>query len=86
MAGVADHHVDRVRPVEGLVGAVVHEHVGLPQLVRRDADVADAAVLGPVPEVLALKHESRILGQRSNPVYGSLKSQVGSPWAKQRQA
>jgi hypothetical protein len=28
---------------------VVHEHVRLPQLVRRYPDVADAAVLGLVP-------------------------------------
>ena len=33
-------------------------------------------------EVLALKHESRILRQRSNPVSGSRKSQTSSPWAK----
>ena len=35
------------------------------------------------PEVLALKHKSRILGQWSNPVSGSRKSQASSPWAKQ---
>ena len=35
------------------------------------------------PEVLALKHESRIIGQPSNPVFGSRKSQASSPWAKQ---
>ena len=35
------------------------------------------------PEVFALKHESRILGQWSNPVSGSRKSQASSPWAKQ---
>ena len=34
------------------------------------------------PEVLALKHESRILGQWSNPVSGSRKSRASSPWAK----
>ena len=34
-------------------------------------------------EVLALKQESRILGQWSNPVSGSRKSQASSPWAKQ---
>ena len=34
------------------------------------------------PEVIALKHESRILGQLSNPVSGSRKSQSSSPWAK----
>ena len=34
-------------------------------------------------EVLALKHESRIFGQWSNPVSGSRKSQASSPWAKQ---
>ena len=34
-------------------------------------------------EVLALKHESRILVQWSNPVSGSRKSQDSSPWAKQ---
>ena len=33
------------------------------------------------PEVLALKHESRILGQWSNPVSGSRKSQASSSWA-----
>ena len=32
-------------------------------------------------KVLALKHESRILGQWSNPVCGSWKSQASSPWA-----
>ena len=35
-------------------------------------------------EVLALKHESMILGQWSNPVSGSRKSQASSPWAKQQ--
>ena len=35
-------------------------------------------------EILALKHESRILGQWSNPVSGSSRnSQSSSPWAKQ---
>ena len=34
-------------------------------------------------EVLALKHESRIHGQWSDPVSGSMKSQASSPWAKQ---
>ena len=34
-------------------------------------------------EVLALKHESRILGQLSNPVSGSRKSHASSPWAEQ---
>ena len=34
-------------------------------------------------EVLALNHESRILGQWSNPVSGSRRSQASSPWAKQ---
>ena len=34
-------------------------------------------------EVLALKHDSRILGQWSNPVSGSRKSQASSPWDKQ---
>ena len=34
-------------------------------------------------EILALKHESRILGKRSNPVSGSRKSQASSPWVKQ---
>ena len=34
-------------------------------------------------ETLALKHESRILGQWSNPVSGSRKSQASSPWVKQ---
>ena len=32
---------------------------------------------------LALEHESRILGQWSNPVSGSRKSRYSSPWAKQ---
>ena len=32
--------------------------------------------------VLALKHKSRILGQWSDPVYGSRKSQASYPWAK----
>ena len=35
------------------------------------------------PEVLALNHESRILGQWSNPESGSRKSQASYPWAKQ---
>ena len=35
------------------------------------------------PEVLALKHESKILGQWSNPESCSRKSQASSPWAKQ---
>ena len=34
-------------------------------------------------EVLALKQDSRILGQWSNPVCGSRKRQASSPWAKQ---
>ena len=34
-------------------------------------------------EILALKHESRILGKWSNPVSGSRMSQASSPWAKQ---
>ena len=34
-------------------------------------------------EILVLKHDSRILGQWSNPVVGSWKSQASSPWAKQ---
>ena len=34
-------------------------------------------------EVLALKHESRILGLWSNPVSGSRKSHTSFPWAKQ---
>ena len=33
-------------------------------------------------EVLALKQESRILGQWSNPVPSSRKIQANSPWAK----
>ena len=37
-----------------------------------------------LPEVLALKRESGILGQWSNPVSGSRKSQVSSPWAKKQ--
>ena len=41
---------------------------------------------GEMCKVLALKHESRILGQRSNPVSGSRKSQASSPWAKQNRA
>ena len=36
-----------------------------------------------VIEVLALQHESGKLGQWSNPVSGSRKSQASSPWAKQ---
>ena len=35
------------------------------------------------PEVVALKHESRILGQWSKPVSGSRKSQASSLWVKQ---
>ena len=34
-------------------------------------------------EFLALKHESRILGQWSNPASGSRKSKTSSPWVKQ---
>ena len=34
-------------------------------------------------EVLPLKHERRTLGQWSNPVSDSGKSQASSPWAKQ---
>lgn len=48
-AGVGDEHVRGVGAVEGLVRAVVHEDVRLPQLVRRDPDVLDPAVLGLVP-------------------------------------
>ena len=36
-----------------------------------------------IPEILALKDESRILGQWFDPVSGSRKSQASSPWAKQ---
>ena len=36
------------------------------------------------PEVLALKHESRIFGQGSNPVSGPRKSQASSPCAIQQ--
>ena len=35
------------------------------------------------PEVLTVKHESRIPGQWSDPVAGSRKSQASYPWAKQ---
>ena len=38
---------------------------------------------GLLVEVLALKHESRLLGQFSYPVSDSRKSQASSPWAKQ---
>ena len=38
---------------------------------------------GRPADILAPKHESRILKQSSNPVCGSWKSQVSSPWAKQ---
>ena len=41
---------------------------------------------GRSAEVLALKHESRILRQLSNPVSGSRKSQASSMWAKQHGA
>ena len=37
-----------------------------------------------LPEVLSLKHKSRILGQCSNPVSGSRKSKASSPWVKQQ--
>ena len=40
-------------------------------------------IASSAPEVLPLKHESRILGQWSYPVCGSRKSQTSSPWAKQ---
>ena len=42
--------------------------------------------LAASPDVPDLKHESRILGQWSNPVCGSWKSQASSPWAKQHRA
>ena len=35
-------------------------------------------------DVLTLKHESRILGQLSNPISGARKSQTSSPWSKQQ--
>ena len=38
------------------------------------------------PEILALKQESRILGQWSNPVSGARESEDSSPWAKQHRA
>ena len=37
-------------------------------------------------EALVVKHESRILGQWSNPVSGSRKSQDSYPWSKQHRA
>ena len=37
-------------------------------------------------DILALKHEGRILGQWSNPVSGSRKSQASCPWANQRKS
>ena len=40
-------------------------------------------IASSAPEVLPLKHESRILGQWSYPVCGSRKSNTSSPWAKQ---
>ena len=48
--------------------------------------VGDKWTLLLLPEILALKHESRILGQWSNPVCGTSKSQASSPWAKQHRA
>ena len=48
--------------------------------ISRDA-IPDSIIL---PEVLALNQESRILGQWSNPLSGTRKSQARSPWAKQR--
>ena len=41
---------------------------------------------GVILKVLAPKHESRILRQRSNPVSGSRKSKASSLWAKQHRA
>ena len=38
------------------------------------------------PEILPLKHRSRILGQWANPVSGSRKSQANTPSAKHHRA
>ena len=46
----------------------------------------DPALLRQSAEVLALKHESRILGQWSNPVSGPRNSQASSLVAKQHRA
>ena len=51
--------------------------------IRRDDLICISNKVGPLSEVLVLKHESRILGQWSYPVCGSRKSQASSPWAKQ---
>ena len=52
-------------------------HLGRPH--RTDPNLARGSGRGEA-EVLALKDESRILGQWSNPVSGSRKSQASSPW------
>ena len=49
-----------------------------------DGRQARKCLRGRTTEVLALKHESRILGQWSTPMSGSRKSQASSPWAKQQ--
>ena len=65
-------------PPRAAAGVPVHDDAERPHLEGEgDRGVVLAA------EVLALKHESRILGQWSNPESGSWKSQDGSPRAKQ---
>ena len=44
--------------------------------LQRDVLCLDDDLAGPVAEILALKQESRILGQWSNPASGSRKSQA----------
>ena len=54
-----------------------------PFLALQKGQLSQIVVFVFAPEILALKHESRILVQWSNHAYGSRKSQASSPWAKQ---
>ena len=56
--------------------ATKNASLSLPPCVHLDDDA----------EILVLRHEGRILGQWSNPVSGSKKSQASSPLAKQHRA
>ena len=60
--------------------------LNLPAINQRNFVVVVLLLSGAPSEVLALKHESRILGQWSNPASGSRKSQACSPSAKQHRA
>ena len=58
--------------------------LALSKNVQMAAEI-DLLLLCP-SEILALKHESRILGQWSNPVSGARKSQSSSLWDTQHRA